>query len=725
MTSQPTAAGDGTMPHSAEQHPTTRIRPRQDPRHRTRQIRKPVFCISAGGAFAVALWALFSPDSYASAMSASFGWITGWLGWFYILLATGALVFVIYLACSRYGRIRIGPDHSRPEFGILTWTSMLFAAGIGTDLMYFAVSGPLTHYLAPPEGPGGTEQAARKASVWTIFHYGINGWALYTVMGIALGYFAYRRGMPLAIRSALYPLLGKRVHGRAGDAVDIAAVLGTIFGVAASLGIGVVLINVGLNVVFGVAVGIPAQIGLVVVGVVVATLSAVSGIDKGIKRLSQANTALAVGLTVFVLLAGKTDYLLNALVMNVGDFIRFFPGMTMETFAMGDGNAHQWLADWTLFFWAWWAAWAAFIGMFLARVSKGRTIRQFVAGVLIIPFTYILMWVSIYGNSALDIVRSGNREFGEATVDNPEEGFFALLQNYPLFTVVAAVAGLTALLFYVTSADSAAMVMSTLTSRIDDPDDDGARAPRVFWAVATGLLTIAMLTVGGVGSLQQATVVMAIPAAIVIVMVMISLFKSLREEGAMMETAATILPNALSGRSESGDHRTWRARIRRDVAFATPEDADEFLFMDVACALQDAGDELRAAGYDVTVTACTDDDTHHVRMEITCCVDGRRPFVYAVHRDLFATPAFARRRNPSTPEVSARLVVHLDSGGQGYDVMDYTQPQLVNDLLDHLERYLEYLRLGDPSSHGIRGGTTESGSPTAEEPAPERMPVDA
>ncbi|MBM7369042.1 choline BCCT transporter BetT [Gordonia hydrophobica] len=671
----------------------------------SRNIRKAVFFPSAAGAVAIAIWALVWPSGFQGSMNSAFGWITQWLGWAYILLATGALVFVVYLAVSRYGKIRIGPDHSRPEFGMLTWTSMLFAAGIGTDLMYFAVSGPLTHYLAPPEGTAGTEDAARHASVFTIFHYGINGWALYTVMGIALGYFAYRRGMPLAVRSAVYPLLGKRIHGRAGDAIDVAAVLGTIFGVSASLGIGVVLINVGLEVIFGVAVGIPAQVVLVIVGVLVATLSAVSGIDRGIKRLSQANTFLAVALTVFVLFAGKTDYLLNALVMNIGDFVRFFPGMTMDTFAMGSPEAHAWLADWTVFFWAWWCAWAAFIGMFLARISRGRTIRQFVAGVLIIPFTYILMWVSIYGNSALEMVRSGNTDFGDLTVNNPEEGFFALLQQYPFFTFIAAAAGLTALLFYVTSADSAAMVMSTLTSKIDDPNDDGKRAPRVFWAVATGLLTIAMLSVGGVGALQQATVVMAIPAAIVIVLVMISLFKALREEGTLMSAARTSFPAALSGRDENANHQSWRSRLKRDVTFPTPAVADAFLYSTVVHALDDVAEELLKEGYCATVAVLPDEETPRAVIEIDCHDDERKlKFKYAVHSERFSTPEYARRRPSSDCTLSARLVVHLESGGQGYDVMGYTKPQLINDLLDNYERYLEFLRLDHLATASNRTG---------------------
>lgn len=245
-------------------------------------------------------------------------------------------------------------------------------------------------------------------------------------MGIALAYFAYRKNQPLAIRSALAPIFGKRVKGALGDTVDFAALLGTIFGVATSLGIGVVMINVGLNIVFGLEVSTGVEIGIVAVGVGIATLSATSGVDKGIKILSLLNVFLAFALSIWVLVMGQTQFLLDALVLNVSDFVRLFPNMVGQTFAFEDTGT--WMTDWTLFFWAWWIAWASFVGLFLARISRGRTIRQFVVGTLTIPFLYILMWASIYGNSALERVRGGDSEFGEQAILNPEGAFYELLR---------------------------------------------------------------------------------------------------------------------------------------------------------------------------------------------------------------------------------------------------------------------------------------------------------
>ncbi len=513
------------------------------------RVNKVVFIGSATVTVVVALWAMLAPDAASDALATLVGWTSTWFGWFYILLATSVLAFVVYLGFSRYGRTRLGPEHSRPEFSTFAWASMLFAAGIGTDLMFFAVAEPVTQYLAPPTGAAETTAAAREATVWTLFHYGISGWAMYALMGMALAYFAYRMNLPLAIRSSLYPIFGKRVDGPLGDGVDLAAIIGTIFGIATSLGIGVVFLNFGLQELFGIPQGLPAQIGLIVLAVGMATISAVSGVDKGIKRLSQLNVLLALGLAAWILVTGKTAFLLNALVLNVGDFVRLFPDMTMQTFAFDDTG--DWMSYWTLFFWAWWIAWASFVGLFLARISRGRTIRQFVLGTMIIPFTYTLMWVSIFGNSAIDLVRTGDEEFGDRAMNAPEQGFYTMLAEYPGFPVIASIATFVGLLFYVTSADSGALVMGNLSSTRRSSQDDAGAPLRIFWAVATGLLTVAMLAVGGIPALQNATVIMGLPFAFVMIMVMLGLHKALRREAHLADSRLGSLPGDLSGRSGS------------------------------------------------------------------------------------------------------------------------------------------------------------------------------
>jgi choline/glycine/proline betaine transport protein len=658
------------------------------------QVNKAVFIGSAVIVLAVAVWAMVAPTNAADALGVLVGWTISWFGWFYIVLATAVLVFVVFIGASRYGRTKLGPEHSQPEYSTFAWASMLFAAGIGTDLMFFAVAEPVTQYLAPPVGQGETVQAAREATVWTLFHYGISGWGMYALMGMALAYFSYRMNLPLAVRSALYPIFGKRVEGALGHGVDIAAVLGTIFGVATTLGIGVVQLSFGLDLLFGIPEGTASQVGLVVLAVAIATVSAVSGIDRGILRLSQLNVLLAVGLAAWVLVTGRTAFLLDAAVMNIGDYVSGFAGLTLETFAFD--QAAEWMGWWTLFFWAWWIAWASFIGLFLARISRGRTIRQFVAGTLIIPFTYIVMWVTIFGNSAIDIVRGGDAEFGDLAMNTPERGFYTMLMEYPAFTFVAAVATFVGLLFYVTSADSGALVMGNLSSTRRTPHDDAAAGVRVFWAVATGLLTLAMLLVGGVPALQNATVVMGLPFGLVMVLVMVGLYRALRVEAYRADSRRQALPGLLSGRSAPGQGsptgRDWRMRLTRSIAFPEPAEGRQFLDRTALPALQDVASELSSQG--IAALARKGEDDGLPLVELVVDVDADEPFEYRVRLQEAPVPVYGRR-TPKGGDVYCRLEVHLREGGQGYDVMGYTHTQLIDDVLDQYERHMEFLRLQD------------------------------
>jgi choline/glycine/proline betaine transport protein len=662
------------------------------------RIKPPVFYGSAIAIVGVAVWALIAPTQAADAIGVLVGWASEWFGWFYIFLATAILVFVIFLGVSRYGRTKLGPSHSVPQYSTFAWASMLFAAGIGTDLMFFAVAEPVTQYLAPPVGEAATEEAAREATVWTLFHYGINGWGMYALMGMALAYFSYRMNLPLAVRSALYPIIGKRIDGPIGHGVDLAAVLGTIFGVATSLGIGVAMLNVGLDVLFGVPQGEAAQLGLVVLAVSIATVSAVTGVDRGIKFLSQLNVLLAIGLALFLLITGKTIFLLNGLVLNIGDFVSGFPQLTMQTFAFDQPTA--WMQSWTLFFWAWWIAWASFVGLFLARISRGRTIRQFVAGTMIIPFSYILMWVSIFGNSAIDIVRSGNQGFGELAMNTPEQGFYTLLQQYPWFPFIGAVATFVGLLFYVTSADSAALVLANLSSRLRTPGDDANKGVRIFWAVATGLLTMAMLLVGGITALTNATIIMGLPFAFVMVLVMYGLWKALRVEANIQDSHARSLPGRFSGRRAGGpgphehDPADWRQRLGRALAFPGRAKAVEFLDDVVQPALQDVAQELEGQGVEAQVRRGADPEGERY-VEMVADVSSEHPFHYRVSPLEVPIPAYGRGSVTSAEDTYCRLEVHMREGGQGYDVMGYTHTQVLDDVLDQYERHLEFLRLQD------------------------------
>ena len=673
--------------------------PNDAPAVKTR-INPVVFYGSAVVILGIAIWAIVTPASAADAIGTLVGWFSEWFGWFYILLTTIILLFVIFLGLSRFGSVRLGPEHSRPEFSTFAWASMLFAAGIGTDLMFFAVSEPVTQYLAPPRGPGQTMEAAREATVWTLFHYGISGWGMYALMGIALAFFAYRRGLPLAIRSALYPIFGKRIYGGIGHGVDLAAVIGTIFGIAASLGIGVALLSYGLEFLFGIPQGTVSQIGLVALAVVMATVSAISGVDKGIKRLSQLNVLLAIGLALFILVTGRTVFLLNALVVNLGDYVSSFGGLTLETFAFD--RPTDWLNAWTLFFWSWWIAWASFVGLFLARISRGRTIRQFVAGTLIIPFLYILMWVSIFGNAALDIVRNGGGNFGQIAMNQPEQGFYGLLAEYPATGVIASIATFVGLLFYVTSADSGALVMANLTSYLRSPNDDATSRVRIFWAVATGLLTMAMLLVGGVPALQNATIIMGLPFAFVLILVMIGLYRALQVEGVRTDSArhGLSLPAVLSGRSSAAGEgtakRAWRHRLARVLSFPDRARVDEFITEVAVPALDSVAEEMRSRGVQAEASRGADDSANP-NIELVAQSGEPYPFRYMLYAHEVPMPVYGRRV-PHAGDVYFRLEVYLSNGGQGYDVMGYTEGQLIDDVLDQYEAHLEFLRTNETTA---------------------------
>jgi len=673
-------------------------------------VKPVVFYGAAACILAIVVWAMISPESADSAIGTLVGWVSEGLGWYYFLAATIFLGFVIFVAVSRYGKTKLGPEHSTPDYSLFAWGSMLFAAGIGIDLMFFSVAGPVAHYLEPPAGDGETVQAAREAVRWTLFHYGVTGWAMYALMGMALAYFVYRHNLPLAVRSALYPIIGKRIHGRIGDAVDIAAVLGTIFGIATSLGIGVVQLNYGLNFLFDLPEGRAVQIALIGIAFTIACLSAVAGIDKGLRRLSELNVVLAIVLMLFILLSGDTIFLLNGIVLNIGDYASGFAGMTLDTFAFD--RPTEWLNAWTLFFWAWWVAWAPFIGLFLARISRGRTIRQFVTATLIVPFAFILVWISIFGNSALDVVRGGNAEFGQAALELPEQAFYALLEEHPWVTLAALVATFTGMLFYVTSADSGALVMGNLTSKLHTAGQDSATWVRVFWAAATALLTLAMLIVGGITTLQNATIIMGLPFSVVMFLVILGLYKALRVERFREDSFRNSLASSLSERTAAegrGGPRTWKQRLTRAVSYPGYPAAVRFVQDVCRPAFDEVAAELQAQGCEATVTMNGDEDGL-VRLDLVVDMGDDEDFAYGVRPLEAATPAFAPQAQ-RTSDTYFRVEVHLSLGSQGYDLLGYSKDQVIGDILDQYERHLEFLRLNREASHAgaVPGESPDTG----------------
>ncbi|MDY4388802.1 choline transporter [Pectobacterium aroidearum] len=647
-----------------------------------------VFYTSAGLILTFSLMTMLFNKEANAWITHALNWVSATFGWYYLLAATLYIVFVIFIATSRFGSIKLGPEQSKPEFSLMSWAAMLFAAGIGIDLMFFSVAEPITQYMMPPEGQGQTMEAARQAMVWTLFHYGLTGWSMYALMGIALGYFSYRYNLPLTIRSALYPIFGKRINGPIGHSVDIAAVLGTIFGIATTLGIGVVQLNYGLKVLFQIPENLTVQASLILLSVIMATVSVTSGVNRGIRFLSELNVLLALGLILFLLFWGDTEFLLNALVLNVGDYINRFTGMTLNSFAFD--RPTEWMNSWTLFFWAWWVAWAPFVGLFLARISRGRTIRQFVVGTLIIPFVFTLLWLSIFGNSALYQVIHGNLDFANEVMQHPERGFYSLLAQYPGFSLSASVATITGLLFYVTSADSGSLVLGNFTSRLGDINNDAPNWLRIFWSVAIGLLTLGMLMTNGVSALQNTTVIMGLPFSFVMFFIMAGLYKSLRvEDYRKASSLQTSAPMPISG----DDRLNWKQRISRVMNFPGTTHTQKMLDNVCKAAMEDVARELRLRGANVEVNELPPvEDERLNHLELLVDLGDEQNFLYQIWPQRYSVPAFTYRARSGKSDYY-RLETFLLEGSQGNDLMDYSKEQVINDILDQYERHLNFLHL--------------------------------
>ncbi len=469
------------------------------------------------------IFGVFFVEQAEQVFDAVQGVIVDYFGWFYIISVAFFLIFVVALFFSPWGSIRLGEDDSEPEYSYFSWFAMLFSAGMGIGLVFWAVAEPMFYYLDSPTVESETVEAASEAMRLTFFHWGMHAWAIYIVVGLSLAYFSFRKGLPLSIRSAFHPLLGDRIHGPIGHTIDVLAIFGTIFGVATSLGLGVMQVAAGIDYLFGLgledATGL--QLGLIAIITLIATGSVVAGLDKGIRRLSNFNMTVAVILVLFVFAVGPTVFILNNWVENTGNYLSSIVETTFWIDAWGDG---EWHGTWTLFYWGWWIAWSPFVGMFIARVSRGRTIREFIGGVLLVPVAFTTFWLTTFGNSGL------YRElFGEGGIAGigAEEMLFALLQGFPLSAVTSILAMIVIIAFFVTSSDSGSLVIDMLAS---GGNPDPPKVQRVFWALLEGAVAGVLLWAGGLGALQTAAIATGLPFAAVLVVMCISLLKALRTE---------------------------------------------------------------------------------------------------------------------------------------------------------------------------------------------------
>ncbi|MDR9457335.1 MAG: BCCT family transporter [Salegentibacter sp.] len=445
-------------------------------------------------------------------------------GWFFILSVNVYLIFMIYLAFSRFGNLRIGGPKAKPEFKTLSWFAMLFSAGMGIGLLFWSISEPVFHFNTPPMAEGGTPEAARQAMNFTFLHWGFHAWAIYALVGLALAYFAYSRGLPLTIRSVFYPFLGDRIYGRIGNIIDIFAVLATLFGLATSLGLGVKQIAAGLEHVFAIDKGITTQVILIAGITLIATISVILGVDKGVKVLSEWNMRIAVLLLLLVLVLGPTIFIFKSFVQNTGNYFYSF----LQTATWTESyTGKDWQNSWTVFYWGWWIAWSPFVGMFIARISKGRTIQEFILGVLIVPSLVTFFWISAFGSSAIQETLLGNNAIVDAVNEDVAIALFVFLEEYPISIVLNLVAVLLIAGFFVTSSDSGSLVIDSLTSggKIDAPVGQ-----RIFWALTEGAVAAVLLVGGGLQALQTASIVTGLPFAFILLFMCYSLYKGLDED---------------------------------------------------------------------------------------------------------------------------------------------------------------------------------------------------
>jgi len=493
----------------------------------------PVFLIS--GAVVIAMVALASlfPAGFANVADAIQSFIVDYFGWFYIISTAFFLAFVLWIAASRWGNLRLGPDDSRPEYDTWSWVSMMFTAGMGIGLVYYGVSEPLLHFKNPPTGTGMTAQAAESAMNYTFFHWGLQPWAIYIVLGLAMGFFAYRRGLPLKPAAAFYPILGDRINGPIGHLIDILAVFGTLFGLATSIGLGAGQIAAGLSDLLGISDGLTTQLGVIAVVEGVAIVSVMLGVDAGIRRLSVLNMWLAILLAAFVFLVGPTLYMLSYLATDTGFYLQHLVATSLNIFTTPRGEHFQ--HAWTMFYWGWWISWSPFVGMFIARISYGYTIRQFILGTLLIPTGASIVWFVIFGRTALHYVMNG----GDAALMDAgaAHAIFVLIGQLPITGIVAAAVSVLTIvvvtLFFATSSDSGSLVVDILTN---GGDPDPIWQQRLFWAVMEGVVAAVLLIAGAanggnpLSALQTAAVASGLPFCVVLLVMCYTLLKALQDE---------------------------------------------------------------------------------------------------------------------------------------------------------------------------------------------------
>ena len=488
-------------------------------------MKNAVFIISVFIVMSFVVFGALSPDALSTSSTKVLNVTTEKFGWFYMLATFGFLVFAIYLAFSKYGAIKLGADNDVPEYSDRSWFAMLFSAGMGIGLVFWGVAEPLSHYMNPPQGAAPqTTEAARLAIRYSFFHWGLHAWAIYTVIGLAIAYFTFRKKRSGLISNVFYPLIGEKVNGPLGKSIDILAIIATVFGVATSLGLGTLQINGGLYQLIGLPISFSTQLTIIGVVTVLYLISATTGLDRGIRLLSNTNIAIAAVLLIFVLFAGPTSFIFDVFTTTIGSYLQNLVQMSLTLTPFSQGS---WIKSWTLFYWAWWIAWAPFVGMFIARVSRGRTIKQFVLGVLLVPSLLSFLWFAVFGGTALNLELFHNGKIAEAAQTDVTSALFNTLQQLPIGSILTVIATLLIITFFITSADSATFVLGMLSSKgVQNPSNK----VKLTWGILQSSIAAVLLVSGGLKGVQTASIIAAAPFSVIMVMMCYSLYLALQKE---------------------------------------------------------------------------------------------------------------------------------------------------------------------------------------------------
>lgn len=601
------------------------------------------------------------------------------MSWTYVLIVTLFILFLIIIALSKLGNIKLGADDSRPKYSFFSWIAMLFAAGMGIGLMYFGVAETISHYANPAIAD--TVHRAKEAQLSTFFHWGIHAWAIYAVVGLILAYFTYRYKLPLAIRSGLYPILKDKIYGPIGDIVDTFALCSTFFGIATTLGFGVVQLNAGLKSIGLVSdISFGFQIAIVITVMTIAIVSSSTGLDKGVKKLSELNLSLAVILMFFILIVGPTIYLLSTFSEGIGYYISSFSNLTFNTYAFEE-EGQKWFSSWTIMYWAWWISWSPFVGIFIARISKGRTIREFIVAVLLIPSLFNFLWMTIFGNSAVWLDENVAGGVLSEMSSNPDTLLFKFFDYFPYTWVLNTLAILIISVFFVTSADSGILVMNNIAS------GSRAKTPKwqnIFWGVLLVILTLTLLRSGGLESLQTMTLISALPFGLILLVLCFCLWKALQIDQ-LFHSAK--LPYG----SIAWDGHLWKERLERIATFARKKDMKSFLVDTVEPAFEELEKEFHKNEIEASIIKGRNTP---LSIELFIKHDKIRNFRYGVVAESQSiSDHIINDDNTPTAEVDVQYIpiTYFNDGRKGNNIQYMTKDEVIADVLREYERFISLI----------------------------------